>query len=93
MVLRTLLSTFIAAVANRIDATAFNPTFPAVFPRFVQHAIWRYCAQTSFDVCNGNRVDDRKPCENVYCQIHRTELLFIINRLSGNKIDFQPYVV
>jgi hypothetical protein len=61
----------IAAVAERIDARAFNPRFPAVFPRFVQHAIWRYCAQTGLDVCNGNRVDDRKSCANVYCQIHR----------------------
>jgi len=60
----------IEIVAERIDASAFNPTFPAVFPRFVQHAIWRYCARSSLDVCNGNRIDDRKSCENVYCQIH-----------------------
>jgi hypothetical protein len=60
----------IQAVAERIDARAFNPGFPAVFPRFVQHAIWRYCAKSGLDVCNGNRVDDRKACENVYCQIH-----------------------
>jgi hypothetical protein len=59
----------IEIVAARIDARAFNPAFPAVFPRFVQHAIWRYCAQSGLDVCNGNRVDDRKPCANVYCQI------------------------
>ena len=39
----------IEAVAERIDARAFNPAFPAVFPRFVQHAIWRYCAQTGLD--------------------------------------------
>jgi hypothetical protein len=62
----------IESVAARIDARAFNPAFPAVFPRFVQHAIWRYCAQTGLDVCNGNRVDGRKSCENVYCQIHNT---------------------
>jgi hypothetical protein len=51
-------------------AITFNPTFPAVFPRFVQHAIWRYCARSGLDVCNGNRIDNRKSCENVYCQIH-----------------------
>jgi hypothetical protein len=61
----------IETVADRIDASAFNPTFPVVFPRFVQHAIWRYCARSGLDVCNGNRIDDRKSCENVYCQIHR----------------------
>ena len=60
----------IEVVAERIDASAFNPTFPAVFPRFVQHAIWRYCAQSGLAVCNGNRIDDRKSCDNVYCQIH-----------------------
>jgi hypothetical protein len=60
----------IQAVAERIDARAFNPAFPMVFPRFVQHAIWRYCAQSGLAVCNGNRVDDRKSCDNVYCQIH-----------------------
>jgi hypothetical protein len=60
----------IETVAERIDASAFNPTFPAVFPRFVQHAIWRYCARSGLDVCNGNRIDDRKSCENVYCQIY-----------------------
>ena len=59
----------IAAVAQRIDARQFNPGFPQPFPRFVQHAIWRYCAQSGLDVCNGNRIDDRQSCMNVYCQI------------------------
>jgi hypothetical protein len=40
-----------------------------VFPRFVQHAIWRFCAADGLNVCNGNRVDDRKSCENSYCQL------------------------
>lgn len=59
----------IRAVAHRIDARQFNPSFPQIFPRFVQHAIWRYCAQNRLDICNGNRIDDRKPCQNLYCQI------------------------
>ena len=59
----------IESVAERIDASAFNPSFPAVFPRFVQHAIWRYCALSGLDVCNGNRIDDRKSCGNMYCQV------------------------
>ena len=52
----------IEAVAQRIDARQFNPGFPQPFPRFVQHAIWRYCAQSGLDVCNGNRIDDRQSC-------------------------------
>ena len=59
----------IGQAARRIDASAFNSAFPAVFPRFVQHAIWRYCAQLGLGVCNGNRIDDRKSCDNIYCQI------------------------
>jgi hypothetical protein len=60
----------ISVVAEQIDAAAFNLRFPRLFPRFVQHAIWRYCAQLGLDVCNGNRIDDRKSCDNKYCQIH-----------------------
>ena len=37
----------IQAVAERIDARQFNPCFPQTFPRFVQHAIWRYCARAA----------------------------------------------
>jgi hypothetical protein len=59
----------IEAVAQRIDARQFNPSFPQPFPRFIQHAIWRYCAQSGLAVCNGNRIDDRRSCTNVYCQI------------------------
>ena len=68
----------------------FNPAFPAVFPRFVQHAIWRYCAQSGLDVCNGNRIDDRKSCENVYCQIHN-----ICDRIAlyNNQYNLSSYRV
>ena len=59
----------IQAVAERIDARQFNPTFPQTFPRFVQHAIWRYCSQNGLDVCNGNRIDDNKRCENRDCRV------------------------
>ena len=60
----------IRAIADRIDARAFNRDFPQRFPRFVQHAIWRYCAAHGRDVCNGNRLDDRGRCGNIYCQIY-----------------------
>ena len=58
----------IAAVAGRIDARQFNPLFPQPFPRFVQHAIWRYCSQSGLDVCNGNRINDTERCGNMDCQ-------------------------
>jgi hypothetical protein len=58
----------IEAVAARIDARQFNPSFPQTFPRFVQHAIWQYCSQSGLDVCNGNRIDDDKRCVSMECQ-------------------------
>jgi hypothetical protein len=58
----------IQAVAEQIDARQFNPSFPKVFPRFVQHAIWQYCSLNSLDVCNGNRIDDSYRCENKSCR-------------------------
>ncbi len=59
----------IAAVAERIDARQFNPAFPQTFPRFVQHAIWRYCSQSGLDVCNGNRINDARRCNNMDCRV------------------------
>ena len=59
----------IQAVAERIDARQFNPSFPQTFPRFVQHAIWQYCSQSGLDVCNGNRIDDAKRCDNMDCRV------------------------
>jgi hypothetical protein len=57
----------IETVAGEIDASQFDRRFPTTFPRFVQYAIWRYCSQQGLDVCNGNQIDDRKPCKNVQC--------------------------
>jgi hypothetical protein len=60
----------IAAVTERIDATQFNGRFPRTFPRFVQHAIWRYCAQHGLAICNGNTIDDRQRCDNKGCKLY-----------------------
>jgi hypothetical protein len=57
----------IERIAGKIDARRFNPAFPANFPRFVQHAIWRFCAEAGLDRCNGRRIDDRAPCEQTDC--------------------------
>jgi hypothetical protein len=60
----------IRSVSATIDARQFNRCFPQVFPRFVQNAIWRYCAQNHFGICNGNRIADRQPCQNRHCQLY-----------------------
>jgi hypothetical protein len=69
----------VRAIAAQIDARTFNADYPASFPRFVQHAIWRYCAADGLDVCNGNRIDDRKSCEYNYCYIRQ--------KCSKNKLN------
>ena len=61
----------IRAISSRIDARTFNPKFPAQFPRFVQHAIWRFCAADGLNLCNGNRIDDRKACQITYCYLYQ----------------------
>jgi hypothetical protein len=40
----------VQAVAEQIDARQFNASFPKAFPRFVQHAIWRYCNLNGLNV-------------------------------------------
>jgi hypothetical protein len=59
----------IRTIADRIDARTFNRSFPAAFPRFIQHAIWRFCAADGLNLCNANRIDDRKPCQISYCYL------------------------
>jgi hypothetical protein len=61
----------IRAISARIDARSFNPQFPANFARLVQYAIWRFCAADGLNLCNGNRIDDRKACQISYCYLYR----------------------
>src|SRR5262249_3919276 len=74
----------IQAVADRIDARQFNPAFPQPLPRFVQHAIWRYCNQNGLDVCNGNRIDDSKRCANSDCRMRPMCDRVALRRTSKN---------
>jgi hypothetical protein len=59
----------IERIAGNIDARRFNPAFPANFPRFVQFAIWRFCAEAGLNRCNGRRIDDRAACEQTDCPV------------------------
>jgi hypothetical protein len=59
----------IERLAGKIDVRRFNPAFPANFPRFVQHAIWRFCSEAGLNRCNGNRIDDRSRCEQTDCPV------------------------
>jgi hypothetical protein len=59
----------IHGVSVRLALHPVLPELPHAFPRLVQYAIWLFCAQTRFDVCNGHRIDDRESCTNSRCII------------------------
>jgi hypothetical protein len=69
-------------LADYVDVSALNPAYPRVFPRFVQLAVWRYCAGMGLNVCNGNRIDDRERCDNIYCRLYP-----VCDRLTLHVID------
>ncbi|MGH7192273.1 MAG: hypothetical protein ACREJM_01925, partial [Candidatus Saccharimonadales bacterium] len=60
----------IARISKAIDARQFNDAFPKYFPRYVQSAIWRYCAAEGRNVCNGTRINDTRPCQNRDCRLY-----------------------
>ena len=79
-------SDVLRGISAKIDARQFNPSFPKVFPRFVQHSIWRYCAEPCLDICNGNRIDDRGRCTNMWCRLYsRCDRLVLHAELKAPK--------
>jgi hypothetical protein len=56
-------------LAERIDARQFNRSFPETFPRFVQYAIWSFCAELRLNICNGRRIDDSQACQVTDCPV------------------------
>jgi hypothetical protein len=59
----------IEEAAQAIDVREFNLSLPQPFPRFVQIAIWRFCAQNGLGICNGVQIDDSRRCENTACHL------------------------
>jgi len=55
-------SDIIRRASEKIDGRAFNIDYPMYFPRFVQQAIWRFCAQLQLNQCNGNNINDDSRC-------------------------------
>jgi hypothetical protein len=56
-------------ISFSINAQNFQTEFPRHFPRFIQSAVWRYCAADKLNVCNGNQIDDLYRCQNSKCRI------------------------
>jgi hypothetical protein len=67
------------SISKLVDARRFDARFSSYFPRFVQLAVWRYSA-SPFDVCNGNRINDRKRCQVRDCYL----------RSNCNRIALKP---
>lgn len=58
-------------IADHVDARDFGSEYPRRFPRFIQWSIWLFCAQQGWNVCNGNTINDRQRCANVFCPVFR----------------------
>lgn len=56
-------------LARGIDMRRFHSRLPQPFPRFVQFAVWRFCATGAENICNGNQIDDRRRCRNRACNL------------------------
>ena len=75
----------IRAVSKRIDARNYNRTYPKSFPRFVQFALWSFCAADEMNICNGRKINDRKGCTNKACTLfRRCDRLILSPALIGN---------
>jgi hypothetical protein len=59
----------LSALSADIDARQFNEQFPKFFPRYVQRAIWTYCAAEGLNVCNGRSIKDGQSCANADCRL------------------------
>ncbi len=59
----------IRSVSARIDARKYNRGYPKSFPRFVQYALWSFCAADELNICNGRKINDRRRCSNNECPL------------------------
>lgn len=57
----------IVSFSETIDAHMYNPAWPRLAPRMLQHALWRFCAGNEFNVCNGNQIHAGTKCETSFC--------------------------
>lgn len=78
-------ASLIRAVSKRIDARRYNRGYPKCFPRFVQFALWSFCAADAMNICNGRKINDRKGCTNKDCPLFADCDRLVLNKaLIGN---------
>lgn len=68
---KTGCAEIVEQIASRIDASKFNKRYPRRLARWVQHAIWSWCAMDRSAECNSVRVKDRESCANIYCRVFK----------------------
>ena len=59
-------------IARQVNCSEFDKSYPVYFPRFIQHAIWHYCAESGPGICNGNSIDDAYRCTQQDCLIFKS---------------------
>lgn len=57
----------IVSFSETIDAHTYNPAWPRLAPRMLQHALWRFCAGSELNICNGNQIPAGRKCESGCC--------------------------
>ena len=62
----------IEEMAIEIDVSRYGLDLPQPFPRWVQWAIWHFCAASGWAICNGRQIDDRERCDQRLCPCFRT---------------------
>jgi len=63
-------SKIIERVSATIDARKFSRAYPKDFPRFVQFALWKFCAQDELGICNGVKINDFARCNQKACPLY-----------------------
>ena len=72
----------LSRLATHIDAREFNTRFPPVFPRWVQFAIWHFCATGGSNICNAMQIDDHAGCQQHFCPgFHNCDRLALQERI------------
>lgn len=64
-------ASIIREIAYRIDARAYGTSLPKCSPRFIEFCLWWFCAESGFNQCNGNRVNDRYRCRLSDCLLFK----------------------
>jgi hypothetical protein len=55
-------------LARQIDARRLDQV-PVYFPRYIQYSLWAFSAQPVLGICNGNRIDDSRRCQQHGCPV------------------------